>query len=229
VRKNILFDFRNYAAQLVARHPARARKFMASAYGIGDGLVVTVPLIRNGFFQTVMHARPDWHLLVAAYGHDPVPAIVSVAFVASSVVVSKRFALGHVGYGSGALALAINLLLHHEPWTAVAMLPSVVGGTIGASYKYLEEKYGHANNSFIQNTVGSPKRLAGFCFLFTSAPTIFTSLREKLLPLFGSGLCWTSGNCTSMLLPRDDQTSPESPRQSLKNGSSGRDAKLDRA
>jgi hypothetical protein len=206
VHKNKLIEFRDHAARMVARHPDAATKFLAWAYGIGDGLIVSIPLVRNGFFQTVLQAKPDWRLLAAAYAHDPVPVVVSAVFVAGSVIIGKgRFALGHAGYGVGGVALAANLFVHHQPWTAAAILPTIVGGVVGASYKHLERKYAHSKNSFVRLTLGSPKQMAGICFSVTSVPTVITSMHEKVWSLVGSGLCWFAGNLTSMLLPHDHQ------------------------
>jgi len=207
MRSNILLKFRDCALELVARNADATKKAMAWAYGVGDSLVLTIPLVQSGFLQTVWHAQPNWHLLATAYGSDPLPLLVSTIYVAGAYAIGKgRFALGHAGYSVGASLLAINLHMHHEEWTALSVVPTIVGGAFGASYKFLEESFGHHENSFVRNTLGAPKRMAGLSFLFSSAPMVFTSAHDKIWSLFGTGLSCLAGNLTSMLLPPDDQS-----------------------
>lgn len=194
-----------FLTEFVSRNQRSAHMFMAVNYTIGDGLIASLPLVRSGFFTGLLAGHPDFGLAVSAYGQDPVPIFVAVLLIASSFFIGKgQFASGHAGYFLGALIITFDLALHGELWTAAAMTLTVVGGAFGAFYKPLERAFGNAGWSIIQNTLGSPKKMAGFCFSLTSLPTIFTSIHDGVWSLAGSGVCWLAGNCTSMLLPMDE-------------------------
>lgn len=201
---NVFWPWR-FLLQFVAHHPRGAQMFMGISYTIGDVLVATVPLARNGFLATLGVLQPNWDLFLEAYGNDLIPVLAAVILIAGSVLMSRgRFALGHAGCCLGALILTLNLFWNHEPWTGSAMTLTVIGGAFGAAYRLLERQFGRANQFFIRATVGSPKKMAGFFFSLTSVPTIFTSVHEGVWSLAASGVCWLLGNLTSMLLPRDE-------------------------
>jgi hypothetical protein len=173
---------------------------------LGDGLVITIPPVENGFVQTMLNLRPDWNLMLASYGDRPLPAIVSCLFVMSAIGIGRgRFALGHGGMGIGAAILAKDLYAHNQLSVALSMLPTIAGGGIGAFYLPLERDFGNAKNWFVRKTIGRPKMLAGLLFATTSAPTLVTSFLTPNWSIFASAANWLTGNIISMLLPANTQ------------------------
>src|SRR5262249_39812347 len=142
------------------------------------------------------------------------PAVVSAAFILSSFAVGTEnataYSAGNAGYGLGTGALIINCLTHHEPWAAVALTPSLIGGAVGATYRYFENKF--------NNILAQPNTIA---YLFSFCTTAFTvdAVVFKTSPLLGPGLCWLLGSGTGMFLPRDDQVQRASPALCVGAGS----------
>jgi hypothetical protein len=189
--------------------PDRAKMFMGFCYSVGDGLVVTVPLVRSGALIAMSHGTFSLKLISDAYGADFMPVVASFFLVISSLVVGRFFALGHAGTCLGSSILTANLFMHDDPWTGAAMMFTVIGGAVGAAYPYLERRLGQSRNRLVKLTLGSPKKMAGLLFAVTSIPTIFTSIHEEMWALLGSGIFWFAGNFTSMLLPHDEQEAAE--------------------
>jgi hypothetical protein len=201
-----LSEFRRYASRLVARHDRKAKLVIGTSYTIGDVLVATIPPAGNGFIRSVIDLHPDWPLLMASYGGRPLPALISIVFVVSSAGIAKKyFAAGHAGQGVGATVLAYDLFMHGQVYTAITCLPTVVGGSFGGGYRPLERTYGAAENWVVRNTLGSPKKMAGFFFSLTAGPTIISSILDRNWPMLAAAGFWLSGNIISMLLRRDDQ------------------------
>ncbi len=200
---HLLRDFHAGLTDFVGRHPRAAIIFMGITYTVGDGMLAAMPAVDNGSVKTLIHLAPDWDVLRHTYLARPLPALASLVMVPSSIMILReRFAWGHAGQALGYTLLTISLFQHHEPWVAVSTMPGIVGGLFGTFYLPLEHLFGHASNRLVRNTLGSPKRMAGYGFFFSSIPAIFSSLLAGNKTLFIAASNWVAGNFTSTLLPQ---------------------------
>jgi len=211
--KNILKDIYACAKELVERHPKVAQKVLAATYMGGDGMILAMPAVEKGFFNTLYAGTPNWRLLENAYLDHPVPAIVSVIFIASAAVMAKSFSKGHAASLIGSSLLAIDLAYHSEIGPAIALLPSLFAAGFGSIYAPLERVFGNTKRVFLRESLGKPKRLTGGLFFAGNIPIMILAALSTPPDI---GLCaaagtWLAGNIVSMLLPKDRIAHPQRP------------------
>ncbi|MDE2029029.1 MAG: hypothetical protein KGI97_00530 [Alphaproteobacteria bacterium] len=196
---------RHYTSGLVERHPKTAQKTMSWCYLVADAAVAALPF--------ALHYHDGAHAILEAYVVRPGPVASSLLMMAGDRAAGTKFDVGHGLIAAGAAVLVVDLATHGFGSAAFATMPSVVGGIVGASYKYLERDFGRAKNWLVRNTAGRPKALAGAFLACASVPLAASGWFHggpDGNTIFAAGLLWIAGNAISFMLPPDDK-SPDRP------------------
>lgn len=181
---------------------------------MGDALVASIPLVKNGFVQSLANGSPSTALLLQGFGGRPLPVLASALWISASISMARgRFATSNAIAGSGAASMIVDLALNQEYWSIAPITASLAGAGIGTFYRPLERAFSQSKSVFWRNTLGRPKQVTGALYAATSYPLLGSSMLDKNLALLASGVCWSVSNTVMMCLPRETASPP--PNQHL--------------
>jgi hypothetical protein len=197
-------QFCRAALHVVANNERTATRIIGYCYLVGDVLLASIPLVKNGFVQSLANGDPHTALLWQGLGARPLPVLVSALWIMASIAMTRgRFATSNVIAGASASLMIGDLAMNDEYWSIVPMAVGLTAAGFGASYRQLERTFGQSQSAFWRNTLGRPKQVTGTLFAATCYPLLGSAILDKNWALFATGVCWSAGSTIMMCLPRE--------------------------